>query len=524
MQGEVAAAGTVAVAPPGIKFPWHQISWNRVSVVGARGHGPAESKNKRPERGGSLPLPSSATDCNITLNDHTNPPSEPSFRFVFAELLAIALPLMVSTGTFSLVLFVDRTLLLWHDGASMSASMAGGNFFWVSICLPIGIASMTGAIISQYVGAGEEHKIGRFLWQSVWLTLMSTPFVVAVAYAAPDLFRWAEQPSELIAAETTYLRWLMVGGIGAILENALSGFFSGTNRTRVIMWVSLLSGVVNLIFDLLLIFGAGPIPELGIAGAAIASSIAFWFKAICFAGLIFYYDRDHRYRIRQSVCFCRSLLTKLLFFGFPTGLMYVTEAGGFTAIVLRIGRLGDVPLRATTMAINFNMVAFIPLMGVSIAASVLVGRHLIESGPRRAAKSVLAALLVGWSYSLLWCVAYLAFPGTMMQLYELNTPTSDSALAIELAHGLLKFVAFYVVMDATQLILAGALRGAGDTWFVLGTGLVSSLLAFSIGTWGEPTDGQLDWWWWMITLWVWMIAVCMTARFIQGKWKQMRMV
>ncbi|WP_442510902.1 MATE family efflux transporter [Novipirellula sp. SH528] len=458
------------------------------------------------------------------MNEHSKHPSEHSFRFIFAELLAIALPLMVSAGTFSLVLFVDRTLLLWYDGASMSASMAGGNFFWVSICLPIGIASMTGAIISQYVGAGEEGKIGRFLWQSVWLTLLSIPFFAWVAYAAPDLFRLTEQPSELIEAETTYLRWLLVGGVGAVLENALSGFFSGTDRTRVIMWVSLLSGLINVVLDLLLIFGAGPIPEMGIAGAAIASSIAFWFKAICFGLLIFYYDRDNRYQVRSSISFSGTLLTKLLFFGFPTGLMYVTESGGFTAIVLRIGRLGDVPLRATTMAINFNMVAFIPLVGVSIAASVLVGRHLVESGPGRAAKSVLAALLVGWGYSLLWCIAYLIFPGVMMQLYEFNTPTADSALAISIAKGLLKFVAFYIVMDATQLILAGALRGAGDTWFVLGTGLMSSVMAFAIGIGNEPSEGQLHWWWWMITLWVWLLSVCMAARFLQGKWKKMRMV
>ena len=112
----------------------------------------------------------------------------------------------------------------------------------------------------------------------------------------------------------------------------------------------------------------------------------------------------------------------------------------------------------------------------------------------------------------------------MMQLYEFNTPTADSALAISIAKGLLKFVAFYVVMDATQLILAGALRGAGDTWFVLGTGLMSSVMAFAIGIGNEPSEGQLHWWWWMITLWVWLLAVCMAARFVQGKWKKMRMV
>ncbi len=130
---------------------------------------------------------------------------------------------------------------------------------------------------------------------------------------------------------------------------------------------------------------------MGIAGAAIASAIAFWFKSVCYGWLLLRPQNEQRYLIRGGFALDAGLLRNLLFFGLPTGLMYVTEAGGFAAIVLRIGRLGDVPLRATTMAINFNIVAFIPLVGVSIAASVLVGRHLIESGPRPATRSTLAA-------------------------------------------------------------------------------------------------------------------------------------
>ena len=121
-----------------------------------------------------------------------------SFWQVTLEVWRIALPLMVSAGTFSLVLFADRTLLLWHDGASMTASMAGGNMFWVLVCLPVGIASMTGAIVSQYVGANEHQRIGRFLWQSVWMSLLSTPLFVAVAFFAQTLFQLTGQPEHLL--------------------------------------------------------------------------------------------------------------------------------------------------------------------------------------------------------------------------------------------------------------------------------------------------------------------------------------
>ncbi len=443
-----------------------------------------------------------------------------------AEVVRVALPLMVSAGTFSLVLFVDRTLLLRFDGASMSAAMAGGNMFWVLVCLPVGIASMTGAIISQYVGAGEENRIGRFLWQAVWLSLLATPLFVTAAMFATNIFRTFGQPESLVPLEASYMSYLMIlGATGVVLETALSGFFSGTERTGVIMWTSIASGLLNLVLDLTLIFGLGPIPALGIVGAAIGSAVSFWFKVVCYGALILRPKHDQRYHVWEGLSFDRSLLGKLFFFGFPTGLMYLTESGGFSVIVLRIGRLGDIPLRATTMAINFNMVAFIPLVGVSIAASVLVGRHLLESGPKRAAMSVYAALGIGLIYSGAWLVSYLAIPDTLMSLYtQAGGQTEGSAEAIDLARGLLVFVAIYVVLDAMQLIVAGALRGAGDTWFVLIGGFSASAIALAIGLIFEPPTEQLRWWWWMVTLWVWLLALVMVARFIHGRWRRMKMV
>lgn len=452
-----------------------------------------------------------------------NPATE-NLTHALVEIFRVALPLMVSAGTFSLVLFADRTLLLWHDGTSMSASMAAGNLFWVLVCLPVGIASMTGAIVSQYVGANQEDQIGRFLWQAVWFALMTTPLFLFFAAISDWLFRITGQPASLVPLESTYLRLLMLGAVGVVLETALSGLFSGTERTSVIMWVSLGSGLLNFILDLVLIFGFGPIPALGIAGAAVGSVAAFWFKVFCYGALLMAPKVNQVYRIRSGLCFDSRRFWNLLFYGFPTGLMFLTESSGFAVIVLRIGSIGDVELRATTMAINFNMVAFIPLVGVSIAASVLVGRHLLQSGPARSALSVYAALGLGAIYSGGWLIAYLVFPDLMISLYELQDNNADSVEAMTIARGLLKFVAIYVVFDALQLILAGALRGAGDTWFVLATGVLASAVTLTVGFVGEPAEEALYWWWKMVALWIWLLATLMIIRFFQGKWKTMRMV
>lgn len=467
---------------------------------------PANSKpTKSTSPGNDLPIPT-------------------NFWAAVTEVLRVALPLMVSTGMMSVVLFVDRTLLMFYDGVSMSASMAGGNLFWVIVCVPIGAASMTGAMIGQLIGNGESDKIGRLLWQSIWLSLMTLPWFIAAAIGAEPLLRWAGQQPDLIPAETTYMRWLMLGGLGLVIESALSGFFSGTERTAVIMWVSVASGLLNVILDVLLIFGLAGFPCWGIAGAALGSVIAFWFKVVCYAWLLSARRLENTYAMRKGVCIDLPMMRNFLYFSIPSGLMYLTEAGAFTIIILNIGQLGDVPLRATTMAINFNMIAFIPLVGVAIAASVLVGRHLIQNGPEFAVRTSIASLAIALTYSSFWAITYLIAGDWLLSLYGLGSPDESSIAAIQLAGGLLGFVASYVLVDAVQLIFAAALKGAGDTWFVLAAGAVISALSVGAGIVFDPGNASLTWWWWVITVWIWGLAITMTFRFLGGRWKSMRMV
>lgn len=193
-------------------------------------------------------------------------------------------------------------------------------------------------------------------------------------------------------------------------------------------------------------------------------------------------------------------------------------------MMLRIGTFGDIPLRSTTMAINFNMVAFIPLVGISIAASVLVGRHLIASGAAAATQRVMVAIAIGVTYSLLWIIAYLVFPDTLLNFYQLKSPDAGSIEASIIARTLLQFVSLYILFDAIQLILAGALRGAGDTWFVLLAGLGTSATAITIGFIFEPVTNPLYWWWNVLSGWIITLAVVMTLRFLQGRWKSMKMI
>ncbi len=394
----------------------------------------------------------------------------------------------------------------------------------------MGIASMTGAIVAQHVGAKQTHEVGKLLWQAVWLTILLIPFIFLASYFAPEIFRFTGQPPELIGMETTYLRILMFGACGMILDAGLSGFFSGTERTSVIMWNSIASALLNVLLDYALIFGMFGLPEMGIEGAAIASVISFWFKALVYVVLLSRPRWEADYAIRRGFGFDARDLGKLIYFGFPAGLHSLAEAGSFSWILLQIGSLGDHPLQATTMAINFNMVAFIPLVGLQIGTSVVVGRRLTEFGPDRAAEAVRASMIVAFLYCSFWAILYVATPDLLLSIYRRSAEDALNTETIAIAKNLLLIVTAYLFFDAIQVILSGALRGAGDTWFVLIAVIAASSIVLALGSllyepiisreWISP----LHYWWVVMCVWIWSLGFSLFLRYRHGKWRSMRMI
>jgi multidrug resistance protein, MATE family len=442
------------------------------------------------------------------------------------EIMRVALPMMVSTACTSLALFVDRTFLHFVSDEAMAAGLTGGNLFWVSICLPVGGAAMTGAFIAQYLGAGRQREVGRLVGHMVLLGVLLTPLYPMLIPFVPKLLAIAGHDPTLSAIESTYIRILLFGAGGAVIESALSGFFSGTERTRVIMVANVLSTAINIVLDAILIFGVGGMLEYGVAGAAWATVISIWFKPMFYGYRMMRPVERGLFGLALHGKIDWQLMRHLIFYSFPAGVHYFAESAAFSMILLRIGAAGSEALAATSMAINFNMLAFIPMVGLSVATSVLVGRYLVDQGADMAARVARSAIVLAMIYSGAWAIVYVGFPNALMWVYRTTDASGTSTRqTAEVAAVLLRFVALYCLLDAIQAVLAGALRGAGDTWYVLLSFFIVSTSAVLIGWSMEGAiSNQLYWWWVIITAWVWMLAAVMLLRFLSGAWRDKRLV
>jgi MATE family multidrug resistance protein len=258
----------------------------------------------------------------------------------YREVLVIAIPLILSTATWSVQHFVDRMFLTWYSPETIAAAMPAGMLSFTIISLFMGTAGYVSTFVAQYYGAKRYHRIGPALWQGIYISLFGGLVMLCVIPLAEPAFRLIGHSPSIQEHEVIYFQIMCIGGGAYIGSFALSGFFSGRGKTWPVMWVNAATTVVNLVLDYALIFGHWGFPELGIRGAAIATVVAGVFSLLVFFTLLFSGGKDHIYHTKKGWRFEKDLFGRLLRFGFPSGMQFFLEIAGFTGFVLVVGRLG----------------------------------------------------------------------------------------------------------------------------------------------------------------------------------------
>lgn len=462
----------------------------------------------------------------------------------FRELAQTAWPLMLSTGLFSITLFVDRLFLYRYSDAAAAAAMSSGTLFWSVTCLPVGICGYTNTFVSQYLGVRRLDRALHVVWQGILLGIVLIPFLVLLGWFSGDLFRMAGHEPSLAKAEGDYFQWLVPGAAATIIAASLVGLFAGSERTLVLLYCDAAATCINAVLDWGLIFGNLGMPALGVQGAAIASSVSLVLKLLLLVGFAWKYlvrgqfgawplaagviseTRTLLQRILPVMRFDRSLMHRLVRFGWPAGVSTIAEAWSFTIIMILVAKLGEKPAAATTLALGVNVLAFIPLIGLGMAVGVVVGKYLVRNRIDTVQRMIRIGLGIGLIYSGLFVVLYGGFPDWAISVYGIGTDGERFEEMKPTLRPLLYFIAGYCVFDAIQIVFAGVLKGAGDTLTVLvghvlaGAGTVG----FGVfGWWMFGWDG-LYYWWTIITIWVVVLAILFTFRYLQGGWKNKRVI
>ncbi len=279
---------------------------------------------------------------------------------------------------------------------------------------------------------------------------------------------------------------------------------------------------INILLDYLMIFGKLGFPEMGIKGAAIATAISSFIPGTILTIAAFTGKTAVEYRTRENFRFSKRLTGRIIRFGFPAGLQIFMDVASFTIFIFIAGRLGVIDFTANNLAFSVNNLAFNPLLGFGFATTIIVGRCIGLGRNDMVVKVVRRTLLLAMCYFVPLAATFVLFPGFYTRLFF----SPDSACTIEelisTSGKLLAIIAAWGIFDTVSLMYSGALRGAGDTKFVM---WVSGLLAWLfwipgvIYLYAVKNVG-------IVTLWLFtsfyvaIFALAFFLRFRTGKWKR----
>ncbi len=441
------------------------------------------------------------------------------------ELLTLALPLIVSQSFMTVQVFVDTILLSWHDPREMAASFPAVMWFWLLFGLLQVTAGYVSTFVAQYTGAGRRERVGPAVWQGIHFAALAGLLFLLMVPAVPYLIAVGGHTTALQTLEAVYLRCLCFATLPMLVMAAVNGFFSGRGQTWVVLGIEAAGTALNVALALVLIFGRLGFPELGIAGAGWATVAGSWTSALLALGLFLRPKYREEFRTLTGWRLERELFGRLMKYGGPAGAQVFLDVLVFHVFVQLVGRLGEAATGACTLTIRLNMVAFLPMMGLGQAVSILVGQRLGADCPDLAERTAYTGLKWVFGYMCSVAAIYLLFPSVLVGLFEGDRDPEGFAAVAAIVPTLLACVAVYSVADSVNVTFSFALRGAGDTRFV---SLLTFALAWPIMV--VPTflvvraGGSIYAAWMFATAYILAMAICFYLRFRSGKWKNMRVI
>lgn len=459
------------------------------------------------------------------------------------EVAKVAFPLVIAAIGHGVNLFTDRVMLANYSSDAMAAAFPAGLSAFTLACIFLGTIGYAGVFVAQYTGAGQPLNVGKTVWQAIFLALIGGAFNLAAAFFAEEIFLWFGHDDSLIGMEAEYFAILAGGGVTLLLSTALSTFWSGRAKTKVIMAVNLIVTLFNIPLNALFIFGTSftlmgakiEFPEMGIAGAAWGTLITGMIGMFIYMIGFFLPSARRRYGTGSNP-FSPDIFRRLIRFGLPNGIQLVLELSTFNIFVVLLGKLGVDVLTASTVVMSAYTLAFNPMIGFGQAASILVGQAIGAKEIPCAKKAVgncFLLLLIGCAAM---GVIFVGFPEVIFTLFDLQ-----SAHVRHLSRIMLIFTTFYLLFDALNVLFVNAIKGAGDTRFAMVSGILLGWAAYAMpclaAYWllsgdraaeyfGREAANSICVWtlWGISEAYICLLGLTYLIRYLRGKWQDMSVI
>lgn len=434
-------------------------------------------------------------------------------------LLLLAWPIVISRASQTIIGLSDTKLVEHLGKSALAATATGGLNSMMLFILPMGITFIVSSFAAQLHGKGDTAGARRYGWYGLVVAvgtevacLASLPFIDEVLARLP----YDPEVQTLMAA---YLRFRLLSGGAAIGIEALANYYGGLGRTRPAMIANVIAMTLNVLGNWILVDGHWGAPALGVAGAALASTLATF---TAFIGFFVYFVLDGR--SMPSTRLSTAEFTRMLRFGLPSGINWFFEFSAFVFFTnMVVASLGTASLAAMNVVLALNSASFMPAFGIASAGAILVGQAI--GAQRKDEVGGIVRLAAGTA--VVWQgtvgLVYLTLPAVFMSQFASGEGGAEvQAIGVKM----LMISAAWQLFDAVAMTVSEALRGAGDTVFPMVSRIAIAWIVFVPGSyfsvhsfaWGYV--GATSW----LVAYLALLAGMMLFRFRTGRWRDVQLV
>lgn len=388
------------------------------------------------------------------------------------SILKLALPAVVENLLQTVVFFSDTLMIGWlKDPAALAAVGLAGTLMYLLTTLFGALAVAATALVAQAWGADRRADAGRVGAQAILLSLLfSAGITLLLIPAIPGYLRLMGGDPQVVAQGTGYLQVVLGASVFSFPMMVANGVMRGAGDTRTPMWNTLVMNSWNILASYLLIFGPGPLPGLALLGAGIGTATARTLGGFLAVGALLTGRTFLHLDWRQLGRWQQAISRRILALALPSAVEAGVAQFGFLLFTRMVASLGTLALAAHQIALRVESLSYMPSWGLAVAATTLVGQALGAGDPGLARKALRRTLLFGLIFNGLLGLVFLLFARPIVQIFgSTQDVLSLAALALTIAAAELPGLGF-------EMIIAGGMRGAGDTRTPLLVTLVGVLL------------------------------------------------
>lgn len=451
----------------------------------------------------------------------------------YTDVFRLVWPLALSMANNAVMQFVDRVFLANESTMSLEAVLPASILAFLFVGFFQSVIVYSGTFVAQYHGAGIEAGCRTSYKSALVLSALFGAALVGLVPAGNAILDFVGHSTEILEREKTYCSIVMFGGFATCGMMAASGYFTGKGRTRLVFWVNLLGNGLNILLDYLFIFGFDSgIPWLkmapcGIAGAAWATVAAqivqmALLNAIAARETLFGEKLPRKEMPADGLW---TLTAKILRYGIPSGLQSMLNILSFMIFVFLTGKVGDIAFAVSNAAFTVNYLLIAPIEGIAVGAGILVGQHQGAGDSRGAFENGNRALILAEIYIAVSTTLVLIFRRELLMMFAGSVPDAELAGFLSLGCALFVIMTIWQYCDAADVVLSGALKGAGDTRFVMVWMLI---MAFPF--WMPILFVTYRFYPTMIALWSTMVVYVFVffigtwIRWTKGPWRKIRLI